>query len=624
MVRPGRYTFVNDVISDEELEREMAACIEGDAQETMQELITSEETKFEVGSIVDGKVVRVVNDLVVIDISFKSEGYVPLSEFGDHAPETGEAVEVLLEDMDEEDGELLLSKRKASRIRAWEKIMSEHEVGDVVTGRAMRKIKGGLLVDIGVPVFLPASQVDIRRSGDIGEYIGNPLECKIIKIDRDRRNIVLSRRKLLEEERERKKTKVLSGLVKGEVRKGQVKNITDFGAFVDLGGIDGLLHITDMSWGRVSHPSEVVAIDEEIEVKVLDFDLDRERISLGLKQVTANPWENIQEKYPIGSRVTGQVVNVMPYGAFVKLEEGIEGLVHISEMSWTRQIGHPSELVAIGDMIEVVVLEINLDKQELSLGMKQIEENPWTKVEEKYPVGTIINGRVRNMTGYGAFVELEEGIDGLLHISDMSWTKKVSHPSQVLKKGDKVEAMVLSVDPDRKRVALGLKQLSEDPWLNDIPNRLKIGDIVTGVATKLTNFGAFVEIEDDLEGLLHISEMAEQKVEKPEEIVNVGDKVTVMIINLDTQERKIGLSLRACKGLEGEDGAGVQRAEPAPAEAAAAETASAEGEATEAETTPAETEASAPAEATDAPAETADAPAEDAASDEAEKDEPQS
>jgi len=547
MVRPGRYTFVNDVISDEELEREMAACIEGDAQETMQELITSEETKFEVGSIVDGKVVRVVNDLVVIDISFKSEGYVPLSEFGDHAPEAGEAVEVLLEDMDEEDGELLLSKRKASRIRAWEKIMSEHEVGDVVTGRAMRKIKGGLLVDIGVPVFLPASQVDIRRSGDIGEYIGNPMECKIIKIDRDRRNIVLSRRKLLEEERERKKTKVLSGLIKGEIRKGQVKNITDFGAFVDLGGIDGLLHITDMSWGRVSHPSEVVAIDEEIEVKVLDFDLDRERISLGLKQVTANPWENIQEKYPIGSRVTGQVVNVMPYGAFVKLEEGIEGLVHISEMSWTRQIGHPSELVAIGDMIEVVVLEINLDKQELSLGMKQIEENPWTKVEEKYPVGTIINGRVRNMTGYGAFVELEEGIDGLLHISDMSWTKKVSHPSQVLKKGDKVEAMVLSVDPDRKRVALGLKQLSEDPWLNDIPSRLKIGDIVTGVATKLTNFGAFVEIEDDLEGLLHISEMAEEKVEKPEEIINVGDKVTVMIINLDTQERKIGLSLRACR-----------------------------------------------------------------------------
>jgi small subunit ribosomal protein S1 len=593
MVRPGRYQFVESVISDEELEQEMQACLEDNPEEQLDSLMTSEETKFEEGTIVPGKVVRVVGDEVAVDISFKSEGYLPLQEFGDGVePKKGDAIEVLLEEIDEDAGELILSKRKADRIRAWERIMENHEVGDVVVGRAMRKIKGGLLVDIGVPVFLPASQVDIRRTGDVADYLGKDMECKVIKIDRDRRNIVLSRRKLLEEERERKKAKVLSSLVKGEIRKGVVKNITDFGAFVDLGGIDGLLHITDMSWGRVSHPSEVVAIDEEIEVKVLDYDLDRERISLGLKQVTANPWENIEEKYPIGSRVTGQVVNVMPYGAFVKLEEGIEGLVHISEMSWTRQIGHPSELVAIGDMIEVVVLDINIDKQELSLGMKQVEENPWTKVEEKYPVGTVISGRVRNMTGYGAFVEIEEGIDGLLHISDMSWTKKISHPSQVLKKGDKVEAMVLSVDPDRKRVALGLKQMQEDPWVAEIPSRFKVGDIVNGTVTKLTNFGAFVEIEDDLEGLLHISEMADRKVEKPEEVVNVGDQVTLMIINLDTQERKIGLSLRACKGLDEEGGEGaagtiVPAGDAAPASPQSAEAPS-EGAQAPAEAAPAD------------------------------------
>jgi small subunit ribosomal protein S1 len=585
MVLPGRYQFVNSVISDEELEKELQACMDVDSAHELEETLAGDDTVFEPGSIVPGKIVRVMGDEVVVDINFKSEGYVPLKEFRDASEaQPGEKLEVLLEEIDEEHGELILSKFKADRIRAWEKVMAEHEVGDVITGTATRKIKGGLLVDIGVPVFLPASQVDIRRSGDIGEYIGQELECMIIKIDRDRRNIVLSRRKLLEEERDRKKTKVLNSLVKGELRTGQVKNITDFGAFVDLGGIDGLLHITDMSWGRVSHPSEIVAIDDEIEVKILDYDLDRERISLGLKQTTPNPWENIQEKYPIGSRVTGQVVNVMPYGAFVKLEEGIEGLVHISEMSWTRQIGHPSELVAIGDMIEVVVLDINIEKQELSLGMKQIEENPWTKVEEKYPVGTVVEGRVRNMTGYGAFIEIEEGIDGLLHISDMSWTKKISHPSQVLNKGDKVETMVLSVDPDRKRVALGLKQLQEDPWTTDIPNRYKVGDIVKGTATKLTNFGAFVEIEEDLEGLLHISEMADYKVEKPEEIVNVGDELTLMIINLDTQERKIGLSLRACKGLEGEAPVtpAAATAEPA-AEAPKGPEAGPEGEAAPAE-----------------------------------------
>ncbi|MHC4886070.1 MAG: 30S ribosomal protein S1 [Planctomycetota bacterium] len=582
MVRPGRFAFVNSIVSDEELDKQLAEMMSDSDVQALDSTLSTEQDEFEIGAIVKGKIVRVVGDDVVVDIDFKSEGYIYLNEFDDPSEaEPGKEIEVYLEDMDEDGGELYLSKRKADRIRGWERVMSEHEVNDIVTGKVLRKIKGGLLVDIGVPVFLPASQVDIRRTGDIAEFIGKDIECKIIKVDRERRNIVLSRRRMLEEERDRKKTEVLGTLVKGEIRKGTVKNITDFGAFVDLGGIDGLLHITDMSWGRISHPSEILAIDDEIEIKILDFDLDRERISLGLKQVTANPWENIEDKYPIGSRVTGQVVNVMPYGAFVKLEEGIEGLVHISEMSWTRQIGHPSEMVAIGDMIEVVILDINKDKNELSLGMKQIEENPWNKVEEKYPVGTMVEGRVRNMTGYGAFIELEEGIDGLLHISDMSWTKKVSHPSALLKKGDKVRAVVLSVDQDRKRVALGIKQLDEDPWVTDIPKRYKIGDIITGEVTKLTNFGAFVEIEEGLEGLLHISEMADSKVEKPEEVLNVGTSVTVMIINIDIEDRKIGLSLRACNGMEGDTPAPA--ADTAPAEEAPVEEAPAEEAAPEAD-----------------------------------------
>ncbi len=554
MVRPGRFKFVNSVISEDEMEKEFLACMGEIKEETLDEIVGSDSSEFVVDSIVKGKVIRVIGDEVVVDINYKSEGYISIREFDDPSEfEAGKEIEVFLEDLDEFTGHLLLSKRKADRIRGWEKIMEEHSVGNIVKGKAMRKIKGGLLIDIGVPVFLPASQVDIRRTGDIAEYIGKDLECKIIKIDKERRNIVLSRRKILEEDRDRKKITILESLVKGEIRKGLVKNITDFGAFVDLGGIDGLLHITDMSWGRVSHPSEIVAIDDEIEVKILDFDLDRERISLGLKQTSANPWENIREKYPIGSRITGQVVNVMPYGAFIKLEEGIEGLVHISEMSWTRQISHPSEMVAIGDMIEIVVLDINEDKHELSMGMKQIDENPWTTVEEKYPVGTVISGRVRNMTGYGAFVELEEGIDGLLHVSDMSWTKKITHPSVVLKKGDKLDTIVLSVDQDRKRVALGMKQMISDPWESSIPEKYKVGDIVKGPVTKLTNFGAFIELENDLEGLLHISEMSDSKIEKPEDVVNVGDEATLMIINVDNDNRKIGLSLRACVGMD-EDG----------------------------------------------------------------------
>ena len=496
-------------------------------------------------SIVKGKVLRVLEDgSVVVDVRYKAEGRIPLAEFDN--PETivpGMEIEALVEDVEDSEGHITLSKRKADRIRGWEKIIGTHKEGDVVKGMVQRKIKGGLLVDIGVPVFLPASQVNIRRTGDIGEWIGKEIEARIIKIDEERMNIVISRRKLIEEDRERLKTTLLSEIQEGQLRKGIVKNIADFGVFVDLGGIDGLLHITDMSWGRINHPSEMVQIDQEIEVKVLKVDRERERIALGMKQKSASPWDNIDTKYPVGTRVTGEVVNLMSYGAFVKLEDGVEGLVHISEMSWTKRVNTPSEIVKVGDKIEVVVLEINKEKQEISLGMKQTELNPWMMVSEHYPPGTVIRGKVRNLTNYGAFIELQEGIDGLLHITDMSWTKKISHPSEMVKKGDEIECVVLSVDQEKKRIALGLKQLSTDPWASDIPARYHIGDSVPGTVTKITNFGVFVELEAGLEGLLHISELADHKVENPEDVVKPGQRVEVRVIKIDPDERKIGLTL---------------------------------------------------------------------------------
>ena len=498
---------------------------------------------FEIGRIVSGRVVEVVGDQVVVDVGYKSEGLVPLNEWEDEPPPTpGDEVEVLLEGMEDETGEIVLSRKKAHRMRAWEMVISRYHEGDVVKGRVTRKIKGGLLVDIGVNVFLPASQVDIRRPSDIADYIDQDIECMILKIDESRRNIVVSRRKLIEITRETQKKQLLEEITVGQVRKGTVKNIADFGAFVDLGGIDGLLHITDMSWGRINHPGDMLKIDDQVEVMVLHVDKDREKIALGLKQKSASPWENVEKKYPVGTRVTGEVVNVMSYGAFVKLEEGIEGLVHISEMSWTKRINHPSELVNIGDKIEVVVLGINRDKQEISLGMKQTQVNPWDQVAGKYPTGTMVDGTVRNLTNYGAFIEIEEGIDGLLHISDMSWTRKIGHPNEILEKGQKISCQVLNVDQDRKRIALGLKQLKDDPWETDIPGRYEPNDVVKGKVTKLTNFGVFVELEPGLEGLLHISELADHKVDSPEEVVKVGDEIEVKILRVDRGERKIGLS----------------------------------------------------------------------------------
>ena len=499
---------------------------------------------FEADTILKGRVIDIVNEDVIVDVGYKSEGIISKSEFENPEEiDIGDEVEVLLDGVEDETGQIQLSKRKADRLRGWERVISTHKEGDTVRGKVLRKIKGGLVVDIGVPAFLPASQVSIRRQADISEFIGQEIEGTIIKIDESRMNIVISRRKLIEEQRDQMKRQLLTEIAEGQVRRGTVKNLADFGAFVDLGGIDGLLHITDMSWGRVSHPSEVVQIDQDIEVVVLKVDRERERIALGLKQLTPSPWKKVDERYPLGTRVMGEVTNLVPYGAFVKLEEGLEGLVHISEMSWTKRINHPSEILAVGQKVEVIVLDINKEKKEISLGMKQTETNPWELVGEKYPPGTLIEGVVRNLTNYGAFVEIEEGIDGLLHVSDMSWTKKVAHPNEVIQKGDKVKAVVLSVDQDKKRVALGVKQLKADPWRDEIPMRYGIGTIVDGTITKITNFGVFVELEPELEGLLHVSELTDKKDISPEEIVKVGDKVKVKVLRVDAEERKIGLTL---------------------------------------------------------------------------------
>ncbi len=514
------------------------------------------------GSIVNGRVSGVSGDEFLVELGRKSESLLEKGEFDE--PENvkiGQEVKVLIEDVDHDSGTVRISKRKADRIINWEGIMKSKKEGDPVSGKATKKIKGGLLVDIGVPVFLPASQVDIRRPGEISDWIGRQIDAVILKIDDERRNIVISRRKLIEQQREELKKKTLDTIEVGAVIKGTVKNIADFGAFIDLGGIDGLLHITDMSWGRINHPSELLKIDQEIEVKVLQVDKDKEKIALGLKQKEASPWENIEERYNVGTVHDAEVVNIMSYGAFCKLEAGVEGLVHISEMSWTKRINHPSEVVAQGQQVKVKVLEINKDKQEISLGMKQVEENPWERVAEKYPPGSVVTGKVRNIANYGAFVEIEEGIDGLLHVSDLSWTKKVGHPSEVLKKGDDVEAVVLSVDQEKQRIALSLKHLQEDPWTTVIPTHYRPGMVIKGQVTKIANFGVFVELESGLEGLLHVSEIADQKIEKPEDVLKVGQDVEVKILRVDTDERKIGLSLKRAQWAQEEAAREEKRAE---------------------------------------------------------------
>jgi len=527
--------------------------------EMFQEALQAKVDSHLPGTILKGKIVTQIGNDVIIEVGLKSEGVVDASEFEDASELVpGTDIEVLLEDTDSETGLLLLSKHKADRIRGWENLINTKKEGDVVKGKVVRRIKGGLLVDIGVPVFLPASQVDIRRPGDISRFIGKDVECIVLKIDIEGRNIVISRRKLIEEERRLNKEKILAEIEIGQRRKGIVKNIADFGVFVDLGGIDGLLHISDLSWGRVSHPSEVVRLDDDIECVVIGVDKANEKISLGLKQKSPSPWENVEQDYPVGTRVKGKVVNIMNYGVFVRLEDGIEGLVHISEMSWTKRLNHPSEMLNLGDEVEVMVLNVNKDKQEISLGLKQTETNPWSVAAQKYPLGTLVNAVVRGVTNYGAFVEVEEGIDGMIHISDLSWTRKFSHPNEALQKGDKVKCVVLDIDPDKQRVSLGVKQLSEDPWLHAIPEKYIPGHIVKGKVTKLTNFGAFVQLESDLEGLLHISELSDQKIKRPQDVVKVDDELEVKILKVDNEARKIGLSLRRAQwAAEGQSGEGM-------------------------------------------------------------------
>ena len=519
------------------------------------------------GTILKGTIVTQIGNDVVVEVGLKSEGIVDAGEF-DNPDDivAGKEIDVLLEDTDSESGLVLLNKRKADLIRGWSTILEEKKEGDVVTGRVIRRIKGGLLVDIGVPVFLPASQVDIRKPGDISRFIGKEVDCTILKIDVEGRNIVISRRKLIEEERRSSKERILTEIEVGQLRKGVVKNIADFGVFVDLGGLDGLLHISDLSWGRISHPSEVVELDQEIECIVVGVDKDHEKISLGLKQKTSSPWDDVENGYPIGVKVKGKVVNVMNYGVFVRLEDGIEGLVHISEMSWTRRLAHPGELVNLGDEIEVVVLSVNKEKQEISLGLKQTQTNPWAIASQKYPAGAVVNAKVRSVANFGAFLEIEPGIDGMVHISDLSWTRKHSHPGEALQKGQEVKCIVLEVNEEKRRVSLGIKQLTEDPWLRAIPEKYIPGHIIRGKVAKLTNFGAFVELEPELEGLLHISELADHKIDKPQDIVKVGDEVEVKILKVDSDARKIGLSLRRVRWAEeeqaGEAGGGAAVARP--------------------------------------------------------------
>ena len=536
-------------IKQDEIEKELQEIIGGDSLEKIEAAFDTSIKNFDLGTILRGRVLGVIGNNVILDTGYKSEGIVPLSEFDTAEDvEVGADIEVMLESFEDDTGLIQISKRKADRIRGWEKIVNKYQEGDVVTGKVVRKIKGGLLVDVGIPIFLPASQIDIKPPGEIAEYIGTEVTCKILKIDEVQQNIIVSRRKLIEEERNKQKREFLDSVEVEQVVKGEVKNIADFGAFIDLGGIDGLLHITDMSWGRISHPSEMLAIGDEVDVKILDIDAVKDKVSLGLKQKTENPWTSVEEKYPIGSKIKGQVVNIMSYGAFVKLETGIEGLVHISEMSWTRRINHPSDVVAIGDSVEAVVLNINKDKEEISLSLKQVEQNPWTNIEEKYPPGVTIKGKVRNLTNYGAFIEIDEGIDGLLHISDMSWSKKVAHPSEIIKKGEMIEVKILSVDKDKKRVSLGIKQLTDDPWKKEIPDKYHVGDIVKGKVTKMTDFGAFIDLSNGLEGLLHISEVSKEKIKKLESVISIGQDLDVKIVKIEPEARKIGLSL---KGVEG-------------------------------------------------------------------------
>lgn len=517
---------------------------EGEKNMSMSDIYEETVISVKQGQIARGKIIDVREKDVVVDIGYKSEGLIPIEEFSkEESPKVGQEVEVYVERIEDEDGMVVLSKAKAEKMQGWERIVALNKEGDILEGRVARKVKGGFMVNIGVEAFLPASLAGIRGPAEANHLLNQQMEFKIVKINKPRKNIVVSRKDALQQRREEGKVKLLSDLEKGQVVEGVVKNITDFGAFVDLGGLDGLLHITDMSWGRISHPSEVLAIGDKIEVMVLDIDRENVKVSLGLKQKTPNPWLDIDMKYPVGSRIKGKVVNLMPYGAFVELEKGIEGLVHISELSWSKRYNHPNELLAIGDVVEVVVLSVDKENQKIALGIKQLETDPWNKVDEIFSVGDKVKGKIRNLTDYGAFVELREGIDGLIHVSDMSWTKRIAHPRDILKKGQKVETIVLGIDKDARKISLGLKQLTPDPW-DRIAKTYQPGSMVEGKITKITNFGIFVELEADLEGLAHITEVDMPSEGKLEDMYKVGDKIKVCVIKVESSHRRIALSLK--------------------------------------------------------------------------------
>ncbi len=496
------------------------------------------------GSILKGRIVEITKDHVVVDVGLKSEGLVPIEEFSDPSQVYLDAeVEVLLDQAEDDNGQIVLSREKAERLRQWEYILEHCEEGSIVKGRVIRKVKGGLMVDIGMEAFLPGSQIDNKRIKNLDDYLGKTYEFKILKINIERKNVVVSRRELLEAERISKKAEVLEHIQPSDIREGVVKNITDFGVFLDLDGIDGLLHITDMTWKRIKHPSEMVQLGQKLEVMILSVDKDKGRVALGLKQKGPNPWDQIEQKYPPGTRVHGKIVNLLPYGAFIEIEPGIEGLIHVSEMSWVKNITDPSEVVKKGDEVEAIVLSVQKEEGKISLGIKQTEHNPWDDVERKYPVGHNVKAEIRTLTNYGAFVELEPGVEGLIHISDLSWIKKVSHPSEVLRKGDIVDAIILSVDKESKKITLGVKQLSTNPW-ESIEKTMPVGSLVKGKVTKITAFGAFVELDSGIEGLIHVTELSDQAFGKVEDVVSKGDEVTAKVIKLDPEHKKIALSIK--------------------------------------------------------------------------------
>ncbi len=510
----------------------------------LEALIDSKLPNFRKNDIVKGSILEIRPQVVLVDIGYKSEGVIPASEFEDEEIEVGDEIEVLIEQLENDEGLVVLSKEKAAHKQNWDKIVGVFNDGGLVRGKVKSVVKGGLMVNVGVEAFLPGSQVDIIPPKDLNEFVGQVYDFKIVKVNDERKNIVLSRREVIEAERSEQRQRFLETVQVGDKVKGQVKNITDFGAFVDLSGMDGLLHITDMSWGRVNHPSEILHTHQEIEVLILEVDREKERVSLGLKQMSDNPWADIEVKYALGSRVKGRVTKLLAYGAFVELERGVEGLVHVSELSWVKRITRPSDVLSLDQEIEAIVLNISVEEQKISLGVRQLDANPWEAIEARFPIGTVINGAVRNLTPYGAFVALEEGIDGMIHVSDMSWTRKINHPSEVFKKGDMVEARVLNIDKENQRVSLGIKQLETDPW-ETIDEFFKVGDLVKGQVAKIASFGAFVNLNGDIDGLIHISQLSEEHVERVKDIIKVGDEIEARVIKVDKVERRIGLSIKA-------------------------------------------------------------------------------